>query len=296
MLIKYGPGYGEDDRIDFADSIFENTIESMKTLIHQSQNSGEEKADCQMQESSLEAAQKVRDLDDDARITREIADAIETLWNDSGIKGTFNLRSQFQVPDSASYFFNRVHALAAVPYVPTQDDVLRCRDRTAGINSETLDIPDVGGKFDIFDVGGQRSERKHWVNVFKNVKAVLFVVAISEYDQLCFEDEETNRLDEALKVFTMVSNSKHFEKTPIILLFNKVDLFKIKLEMQLPFDFEDYQGPQDYGSITNFIREKFESRNATEKECYYSFVSAIDANFDCMDIFQSVKDYHANNP
>lgn len=41
----------------------------------------------------------------------------------------------------------------------------------------------------MFDVGGQRNERKKWIHCFQNVTAVLFLVAISEYDQKLMEAE-----------------------------------------------------------------------------------------------------------
>jgi len=40
----------------------------------------------------------------------------------------------------------------------------------------------------MFDVGGQRSERKKWIHVFDNVQVVLFLAAISGYDQALVED------------------------------------------------------------------------------------------------------------
>ena len=36
----------------------------------------------------------------------------------------------------------------------------------------------------MFDVGGQRNERRKWIHCFDNVTAVIFVTAISEYDQV----------------------------------------------------------------------------------------------------------------
>ena len=42
----------------------------------------------------------------------------------------------------------------------------------------------------MFDVGGQRSERKKWIHCFENVNCLLFVVAISAYDQCRVEDRE----------------------------------------------------------------------------------------------------------
>ena len=48
----------------------------------------------------------------------------------------------------------------------------------------------------LFDVGGQRSERKKWIHCFEDVTAIIFCVAMSEYDQVLHEDETTVREDE----------------------------------------------------------------------------------------------------
>lgn len=45
--------------------------------------------------------------------------------------------------------------------------------------------------FSVFDVGGQRSERRKWIHCFDNVESIIFITAISEYDQVLFEDETT---------------------------------------------------------------------------------------------------------
>ena len=39
-------------------------------------------------------------------------------------------------------------------------------------------------KFVLVDVGGQRSERRKWIHHFEHVTAVVFLVAVSEYDQV----------------------------------------------------------------------------------------------------------------
>ena len=46
----------------------------------------------------------------------------------------------------------------------------------------------------MFDVGGQRSERKKWIHCFEGVTAIIFCVALSGYDLVLAEDEEMNRL------------------------------------------------------------------------------------------------------
>lgn len=76
-------------------------------------------------------------------------------------------------------------------------------------------------KFRVFDVGGQRAERRKWVNCFDNVTSVIFLAAISEYDQVLFEDTTKNRLEEAVELFDEVCKLPVFKKIPLILFLNK---------------------------------------------------------------------------
>merc|ERR1711998_805966 len=84
--------------------------------------------------------------------------------------------------------------------------------------------------FAMFDVGGQRNERRKWIHCFDNVDAVVFVAALSEFDQVLFEDETMNRLDEAIDLFNQIVNSKWFLTSSLILFLNKKDLFEQKLK------------------------------------------------------------------
>ena len=40
----------------------------------------------------------------------------------------------------------------------------------------------------MIDVGGQRSERKKWIHCFEDVDCLIFVAALSGYDQCLVED------------------------------------------------------------------------------------------------------------
>jgi dihydroxyacetone kinase DhaKLM complex PTS-EIIA-like component DhaM len=62
--------------------------------------------------------------------------------------------------------------------------VLHCRARTTGIVETAFQIKK--DQFKLMDVGGQRNERKKWIHCFEGVTAVLFVAAISEYDQVIY--------------------------------------------------------------------------------------------------------------
>lgn len=97
--------------------------------------------------------------------------------------------------------------------------------------------------FRMFDVGGQRSERKKWIHCFEGVTAIIFCVALSGYDLVLAEDEEMNRMIESMKLFDSICNSKWFVETSIILFLNKKDLFEEKIvRSPLTICFPEYSG------------------------------------------------------
>lgn len=49
--------------------------------------------------------------------------------------------------------------------------------------------------FRMFDVGGQRSERKKWIHCFEGVTCIIFCGALSAYDMVLVEDEEVVCMD-----------------------------------------------------------------------------------------------------
>ena len=60
----------------------------------------------------------------------------------------------------------------------------------------------MSSNYRLVDVGGQRSERRKWIQCFDDVKAVLFVAALSGYDMTLFEDGTTVSLCSVLSMFT----------------------------------------------------------------------------------------------
>jgi G-protein alpha subunit len=95
-------------------------------------------------------------------------------------------------------FLDNVDKYADPSFVPTEEDVLRSRAKTTGISETDFSIDNT--HFKMVDVGGQRSERKKWIHCFQDVTAVVFFVALSEYNQTLYEDQTVNRMHESLKV------------------------------------------------------------------------------------------------
>lgn len=99
-----------------------------------------------------------------------------------------NVNSSSIANQSTPSFFEDVDRLFDRDYVPTDQDVLRSRLRTTGITETIFDLGSL--TYRMFDVGGQRSERKKWIHCFENVNCLLFLVAISGYDQCLVEDKD----------------------------------------------------------------------------------------------------------
>lgn len=137
----------------------------------------------------------------------------------------------------------------------------------------------------MFDVGGQRSERKKWIHCFENVTSIIFCVALSEYDQVLLEESNQvriplyclitiltshqNRMMESLVLFDSVVNSRWFMRTSIILFLNKVDLFKQKLgRSPLETYFPDYSGGNDLNRAAKYLLWRFNQVNRAHLNLY----------------------------
>ena len=120
-------------------------------------------------------------------LPRDVSDAVRGLWKDPGVKEAVSRSREFQLNDSAVYYFNSIDRMSSHGYMPTDQDILRSRVKTTGITETTFKVGELTYK--LFDVGGQRSERKKWIHCFENVTALVFLVSLSEYDQMLYEDE-----------------------------------------------------------------------------------------------------------
>jgi len=277
IIQLYGKGFSDEARMPYANICFTNTILAMKTLITQSG-----KLDSSLNtrlSTAVEASAQymLNDVKVEQRIDSIMAAHIRALWNDAGLKNTYRCRSRFQLDDACAYFFERVDEMAKDNFIPSYQDVLRCRARTTGIVETEFVIEDY--QFKMLDVGGQRNERKKWIHCFENVTAVIFVAAMNEYDQLLFEDHQTNRIHESLNLFSEICNSRWFRNKSMILFLNKDDLFRDKIRtVDLKVCFDDYDVGCDYEKAASYLKRQFLKRNEypDTKRIYVHITCATD--------------------
>eukprot|EP01123_Difflugia_compressa_P004066 TRINITY_DN1540_c0_g1_i1.p1 TRINITY_DN1540_c0_g1~~TRINITY_DN1540_c0_g1_i1.p1 ORF type:complete len:354 (+),score=51.71 TRINITY_DN1540_c0_g1_i1:59-1120(+) len=224
-------------------------------------------------------------------------EAIKAFWADEAVQAVYTRRNEFQLNDSCEYYLKDIDRILTEGFVPTEQDVLRSRIQTTGIIETSFTVQ--GKKFTIVDVGGQRSERKKWMHCFEDVTGVLFCVGISAFDQTLYEDNVTNRLHEALKLFHEICKSKWFSNTAMILFLNKEDLFRAKLASgkSIKVAFPDYDGPNDFESSTQFIQKKFvsvEDPTTGKPKEIYTHVTCATNTENVKVVFEAVKDFILN--
>ena len=112
----------------------------------------------------------------------------------------FNIRLYY------SSFLDRSMELGKPDYIPTEQDILRCRVLTSGIFETKFTVDKV--QFHMFDVGGQREERRKWIQCFNDVTAIIFVAACSSYNMVLREDPNKNRVRESLELLGSIWNNR----------------------------------------------------------------------------------------
>ncbi|KAI7891026.1 guanine nucleotide binding protein, alpha subunit [Mucor mucedo] len=220
---------------------------------------------------------------------------LKSLWKDAGIQAAKEKGNMFALHDNASYFFDQLDKFWEPDYIPSDQDIIRCRAKTTGIVETIFHIGPL--TYRMFDVGGQRSERKKWIHCFENVTAILFVVAISGYDQCLIEDRNSNQMQEGLMLFDTICNSPWFINTSMILFLNKIDIFKQKILVS-PVSkwFPDFKGDDsDFEQTSMFFRKRFQRLNQNpSKQVYAHNTDATDTKL-LQHVMVSVSDIILND-
>lgn len=264
----------ERDKLHFREIIQRNCISQMQGILKSVTVA--ELTLATETESSAKVVLNKNDMED-VILTSEVVEAIKICWNDPACRETYNRRGmKYQLNDAADYFFENIDRFKMPDYQPTEQDILRTRVRTTGIEEAEFTITDF--HFKLIDVGGQRTERRKWLHCFDNVTAVFYFVALNEYDMNLREDD-SNRMLDSLSLFEGVCNSPWFEDISFILLLNKADLFREKIKnVKLNVCFPDYDGTNDFEDTSNYIKDQFLATNRSQHDVFIHLLVAVDTN------------------
>eukprot|EP01084_Bolivina_argentea_P168311 291920_1 len=213
----HGVGWSKEYRMSFLRYIETQVIHEMKLAVETIEYSNEQELMTQhiddddyklpddfnplhtFSTEAQNAAAIIKSVSIDPKLNDETANAIQLLWANEDIKSVYENRATTRIEDSSAHFWDKLDVITSAGYVPTESDVLLVRYRTTGVIEQIFVIDE--NTFHVFDVGGQKSERKKWIHCFENVTAVIFIVSLSCYDEVMFEDEDMNCMVDSLDLF-----------------------------------------------------------------------------------------------
>mmetsp|Transcript_12036 Transcript_12036/g.13273 ORF Transcript_12036/g.13273 Transcript_12036/m.13273 type:complete len:366 (+) Transcript_12036:115-1212(+) len=225
--------------------------------------------------------------------TGDTIEALAAYWKDPGIKKVWReYRLEYHLLWCTDYLFKHVERIGASNFRPTEDDIFRARLKTTGVKETTIQIKGINICF--IDVGGQRSERRKWLGCFDNVDAIIYLVALDEYNMSIEENNTTNRLDESLQLLEQVSGCKALNsdnEIPFIIFLNKFDLFRTKSAyVPLSDYFPEYKGDQkDWRKGVRFIGKKVRQSFKGAKLANTYVTCGLDTR-NCARVFKSIYD------
>ncbi|CAH2061357.1 unnamed protein product [Thlaspi arvense] len=178
--------------------------------------------------------------------TREYAPLVEELWRDTAIQATYKRRSELGLlPSVASYFLERAIDVLTPDYEPSDLDILYAEGVTSSSGLACLDFsfPQTAAeenldpsdhldsllRYQLIRVPSRGlGENCKWIDMFEDVGMVVFVVSMSDYDQV--SEDGTNKMLLTKKLFESIITHPIFEHMDFLLILNKYDLLEEKVE------------------------------------------------------------------
>ncbi|KAF5200814.1 Guanine nucleotide-binding protein subunit alpha [Thalictrum thalictroides] len=222
--------------------------------------------------------------------TREYAPLVEELWKDAAIQATFSRRTELQMlPRTASYFLERIVDISRTDYDPSNSDILFAEGITSsnGLSCVDFSFPQStndGGndavdqnesllRYQLIRVHAKGlGESCKWLEMFEDVRIVVFCVSLSDYDQFCDDGSgaTTNKMLASRTLFENIITNPIFEQMDFHLVLNKFDLLEKKVE-QIPLNKCEWF--DDFNPLTSRYRSSKSINNASLAQQAFHYIA-----------------------
>ncbi|KAI0777840.1 guanine nucleotide binding protein, alpha subunit [Trametes elegans] len=172
-------------------------------------------------------------LADAAEIIASCAEDMRALWADGVVRETLR-RRRVRMEQAPGFFLDDIERIAARNYEPSDDDIVRARLRTLGVQEHKLVMERTGVSLVLTRLSGADGDRAAWFPYFDDANAILFLAPISCFDELLQEDRRVNRLEDSFLLWKAIVQSKLLARCIIVLFLNKYDLLEKKLRGGTP--------------------------------------------------------------
>ncbi|KAJ7699362.1 guanine nucleotide binding protein, alpha subunit [Mycena rosella] len=229
---------------------------------------------------------KVRDMEDEVLgVIAGCREDMRTVWEDRIVREML-ARRKARIEDSAGFFLNDVERIARTDYQITDDDIIRARLRTVGVQEYRVTFEhghSAGSEWRMYDVGGTRSSRAVWYSYFDDCDAIIFLAPVSCFDEKLAEDRRVNRLEDSYMLWKSVCACKLLARTQLVLFLNKCDLLQAKLMRGAKIrdsvpSFGDRRN--DVATATRYFQQHFKEIQRTsspvQRPFYVHLTSVID--------------------
>jgi len=233
MSVSMGDGLSEELKQEAKIALWNCII---KKTLHLAEDamSEDNPNSAKMDEETLDSVDSLQDVNVkhlNGPDVKNVGEWVQKIWNNEAIKASLKSISSLTFEDdlvyqSAAMFQKEFGRVFQETYIPTDEDMFKIRSPTTNITSTTLRFK--GEEFTLRDVGGQIQHQDMWMTAFKGCQAVLFIVSLDDYHRN--DGNGRNRLMESRELLLTICKSPDFLHLPLVLIFNKADLFNQGLE------------------------------------------------------------------
>jgi len=215
-------------------------------------------------------------------LKHDVVEMAKKIWEHDGVREVYERIKYIVHFPHVEYFLKDIDRIVDESYLPSNEDIVRCRQATIGASS-TIFWKD---KFwwTIIDVGGHQPERSKWGQVVKDgINAMIYFVALDDYSTESGEETGKTKMDISKLVWEEVVNSDVFNRECTLLFLNKVDLFREQITEEKQYTafkraFPEYTGDQDAEQALDYVKQQFLelSTKRSSNNIYTHYTCAID--------------------